>query len=162
MNGAKRLYHGINGSMMKIDKVVVEVLPEGYVKDFPGFDNIILSFRELERIIKNPDANKEWKRMLTSVAGVYLILDTHTGNQYVGSAYGKDGVWGRWAEYIADGTGGNKMLQDLVEGKEDYKYHFQYSLLKTMSISSLPKEVIDFERIYKNKLGSRAFGLNLN
>lgn len=144
------------------DKEVVEILPEGYVKDFPGFDNIILSFKDLEQIIKKPDANKEWKRMLSSVAGVYLIFDRESGNQYIGSASGKEGVWGRWADYIADGTGGNKKLQDLVNGNENYKYNFQYSLLKTMSISSLQKEVVGFKQIYKNKLGSKAFGLNLN
>ncbi len=144
------------------DKEVIEILPEGYVKEFPGFDKIILSFRELERIINKPDANREWKRMLASVAGVYLILDTETGNQYIGSAYGKDGIWGRWSNYIPNGTGGNKMLQDLVNENESNKYNFQYSVLKTMAISSIQKEVVDFERLYKNKLGSRAFGLNLN
>jgi len=41
--------------------------------------------------------------MLASVAGVYLILDTETGYQYIGAATGKDGIWGRWSKYIPDG-----------------------------------------------------------
>lgn len=85
------------------DKEIVEILPKGYVKEFPGFDKIILSFRELEKIVVNPDANREWRRMLASVAGVYLILDTETGYQYIGAATGKDGIWGRWSKYIPDG-----------------------------------------------------------
>ena len=78
----------------------------------------------------NPDANREWRRMLASVAGVYLILDTETGYQYIGAATGKDGIWGRWSKYISDGTGGNKLLQDLVKEDERKKYDFQFSVLK--------------------------------
>lgn len=110
----------------------------------------------------NPDANREWRRMLASVAGVYLILDKETGYQYIGSAYGKAGIWGRWSKYIPNGTGDNKLLQDLVNENESKKYDFQFSVLKTLPISSIQKEGLDFERLYKSKLGSMAFGLNLN
>ncbi|HEY8400235.1 MAG TPA: hypothetical protein VIK89_03180 [Cytophagaceae bacterium] len=59
-------------------------------------------------------------------------------------------------------TGGNKLLQDLVKEDERKKYDFQFSVLKIMPITSMPKEVLDFEGLYKRMLGSRAFGLNLN
>ncbi len=35
--------------------------------------------------------------IVSSVNGVYLILDTRTGNQYIGSAYGNDGIWQKWS-----------------------------------------------------------------
>lgn len=81
-------------------KQIIEVLPNGYVKEFPGFDDLILTFEELSIIIKNPDANRVWHTMLASVAGVYLIVDTIDGRQYVGSAYGEKGILGRWGNYV--------------------------------------------------------------
>ena len=59
--------------------------------------------------------NKQWKMMLSNVYGVYLILDTITGQQYIGSAYGKDGLWGRWSNYIHTKHGGNKILIELLK-----------------------------------------------
>ena len=52
------------------DKEVVEVLPAGYVSEFPGYLEFVLSFRQLEEIVKNPEANREWHRMLSAVAGI--------------------------------------------------------------------------------------------
>ncbi len=46
-----------------------------------------------------------WK--FCAVAGIHLITDTLTGKQYVGSAYGKDGVVGRWCEYALKSLGRN-------------------------------------------------------
>lgn len=133
-------------------------MPNGYYDNFPGFENIILKYRKLKKIIDNPSANKEWHTMLRAVAGVYLIIDTKTGKQYVGSAYGKEGILGRWKEYCKNGHGGNKLLIKLLKDDLNYVQNFQNSILRT-----LPKtEVISIEAIYKKKLGSIAFGLNLN
>jgi len=106
--------------------------------------------------------NKQWKMMLSNVYGVYLILDTITGQQYIGSAYGKEGLWGRWSNYIQTRHGGNKILIELL--KEDplrYK-KFRFSILNVVPNSSLREEVIHLEQITKEKLGTRAFGLNSN
>ena len=98
----------------------------------------------------------------SSNAGIYLILDTSTGNQYIGSAYGEQGIWGRWSNYLTDGSGGNKKLLELIKDNESYKDNFQFSLLKTLPTSMLKKDVVNQERIFKEKLGSKAFGLNSN
>lgn len=142
-------------------KEVIEILPTGYVKEFPGYLDFVITFDELVSIIRNPDANREWHRMLKEVAGVYLITDTKTGMQYVGSAYGENGILGRWNTYAKTPSGGNKMLEELLAKNGDgYARNFQYTILRTLPRTLTPKEVITYEGLYKKKLGSRAFGLN--
>ena len=143
-------------------KEVVEILPTGYVKEFPGFDDLILSFSDLKTIIDNKDANREWHRQLSSVAGVYLILDTVTGSQYVGSAYGKEGILGRWATYAKTHHGGNQQLIALLEQYPDRYNYFQYSILKILPTALVKDDVLKYETLYKQKLGTRVFGLNSN
>jgi hypothetical protein len=148
--------------MDKQEKEIIEVLPAGYVSEFPGYLDFVLSFKELVKIIENPDANSKWHQMLSAVAGVYLIVDSKTGKQYVGSAYGKDGILGRWKSYAASGHGGNVQLLNLLDQHTSYASHFTFSLLRTLPKSLTPKEVIDIENLYKTKLGSRKFGYNSN
>ena len=143
-------------------KEVVEILPKGYVTHFPGYLDFVLTFDELVSIISNPAANREWHRMLSAVAGVYLIVDSMTGLQYVGSAYGKNGILGRWAVYARRPDGGNKMLEDLLSGDSSYARHFRFTVLRTLPLAMTKNEVLAFEVLYKNKLGTRAFGLNSN
>ena len=90
----------------KCDKNIIEIKPQGFVEDFSGYLDFVLSFKKLERIIKHSDANHIWKNKLSSISAIYLILDKKTGRQYIGSAYGKDGLWGRWENYIKTGSGG--------------------------------------------------------
>lgn len=143
-------------------KEVIEILPKGYVNEFSGFDEIVLSFDELEAIVKNYNANKIWHTMLSSVAGVYLIVDRISGNQYVGSAYGEKGILGRWADYVKTHHGGNVELMTLLE-KEPSRYkNFTYSVLRTLPKTLTQTEVISVEQRFKEKLGTRAFGLNAN
>lgn len=144
-------------------KEVVEILPAGYTHPFPGYEDVCLSFKELERIIKNPVPNKKWKEMLSAVYGIYLIVDTTDGSQYVGSAYGQtNGIWGRWQQYVDLKHGGNKKLIELLESEPDRYNYFQFSILRTLSKNLTQKEVITYEEKYKKVLGSRAFGLNIN
>lgn len=145
-----------------IEKEVIQILPKGYVKEFPGYLDFILEFKELELIYSYPDANKKWKEMLSEVNGIYLILDTKTGKQYIGSAYGENGIWGRWENYVKNGNGGNDLLIALTKNNNIYKYNFEFSILQTLPKSLTKNEVIARENFYKKKLGSRAFGLNKN
>lgn len=143
-------------------KEVVEVLPKGYVKEFPGFLDFILRFDELKTMIENPTANREWHRMLGSVAGIYLILDTLTGRQYVGSAYGDGGIVARWSQYARTGHGGNGQLKALFAERPNARSDLQFSVLQTLSPSLTAREVIAYEQLHKEKLGTRAHGLNSN
>ncbi len=144
----------------KLDKEVLEILPEGYVREFPGYEDFVLTYAELVKLIENPDPNREWYNRLSSVAGIYLIVDTTTGRQYVGSASGKDGVWGRWVSYVKTGHGGNKQLRELLESDAGNVGNWQFTILRTLPISLTKREVINFENLYKEKLGTRNFGLN--
>jgi hypothetical protein len=144
------------------EKEVVEVLPRGYVKEFPGFLDFILRFDELKAMIENPTANREWHRMLGSVAGVYLILDTRTGRQYVGSAYGTGGIIARWSQYSRNGHGGNAQLKMLFDERTNARNDLQFSVLQTLSPTLTAREVIAYEQLHKEKLGTRAHGLNSN
>jgi len=143
-------------------KAVVELLPEGYVKDFPGYLNVVLTFAELVDVVRHPTANLEWHRMLGAVAGVYLVLDTLTGRQYVGSASGEHGLLGRWRSYAESGHAGNKQLRELVDADKSALDRLQFSILQTLDRSLTRREVLAFELLHKTKLGSRAHGLNSN
>ncbi|MEK4878760.1 GIY-YIG nuclease family protein [Paenibacillus sp. FSL R5-0908] len=160
INWGTRIWH--NWLKEYQPREVVEILPKGYTKDFPGFLELIVSFEELSKIILNPDAHRIWHTMLSSVAGIYLILDGVTGNQYVGSAYGQNGILGRWRSYVETQHGNNLSLIQLLQIDPNRHKTFQFSILHTLPISMTPVQVIAYENIYKQKLGSRAFGLNAN
>ena len=147
------------------EKKVIEVMaPETFHnKRFPGYLDFVLDFTDLKEIIRNKGKFKDWYLMLSAVKGIYLILDKSTGNKYIGSAYGDDGIWRRWEEYIkTDGHGENTLLKELVKPDKAYAKNFQFTVLMTLPKSYTANEVIAQERLFKLKLGTRAFGLNLN
>ena len=89
-------------------------------------------------------------------------MDLTDGKQYVGSAYGKEGILQRWAVYVNSYHGDNKKIKALLkEYPERYK-DFQFSILQICSKSMSDDEIIDLESLYKKKLGTRKFGLNEN
>jgi hypothetical protein len=145
------------------NKEIVEILPKGQVRSpFRDYLEFTLTFAELRELYKNPESTRDWQSRLEAVSGVYLILDTKTGSQYVGSAYGVDGIWGRWKTYAHNGHGGNKQLKALTNGNSAYPEAFTFSILQILPHSFAKCEVIAWEQHYKEKLGSRATGLNCN
>ncbi|MCD1162213.1 GIY-YIG nuclease family protein [Peribacillus frigoritolerans] len=153
------------GWCVKIDTFaneVVQLLPKGFVRDFPGYLDINISFRELQGIVNDPNANEIWHKMLSSVGAVYLIVDTKEGKQYVGSASGKEGLLGRWKEYAINGHGNNTKLKELIEADPQRIHTFKYTILQTLPRTLTQNEVLREEGKYKDKLGTRAYGLNLN
>jgi hypothetical protein len=142
---------------------IIELLPDG--RRLPVFDDYLefrLSHHELKELFRHADAHRDWWSALQAVAGVYLILAEKTGDQYVGSAYGATGIWGRWEQYAKTGHGGNKLLAELIARDSDYPEQFSFSLLQILPKTFTWDEVIKRERLYKQKLGTRATGLNLN
>lgn len=146
----------------KLDKKVVEILPESFVKIFPGYEEVILSFKELSKMINNPVSNRQWKTALSSVYGVYLILNKKNGMQYVGSAYGNEGIWGRWSTYVRNKHGNNKLIKELLNSHPNHYKHFQFSILNIVPNTAMKEEVLRLEAKNKEKLGSKVFGLNDN
>lgn len=143
-------------------RAVVEILPQGYVREFPGFDEVLMTYQELCEMVAHPASNREWHRALGSVAGIYLITDTHSHRQYVGSAYGANGILGRWKSYAQSGHGGNLLLKNLLTENPQAANAFQFSILRALPTSLTKDEVLANETLYKKKLGSRADGLNAN
>lgn len=141
---------------------VIELLPTGHMLDFPGYEEVQLSYDELRTIVSHREANRDWHTALASVAGVYLISDGVDGNLYVGSASGESGLFGRWAQYAKTPHGGNKLLRELLDKHPDRHHHFTYSILRTLPRSMTQKEVVAAEQRYKQKLGKRACMLNGN
>jgi len=146
-----------------VNKTVLEITPRGRVlppfRDYLEFD---ITYDKLKEMYANEDAHREWRSRLQAVAGVYLILAETTGELYVGSASGAEGIWGRWREYAKNRHGGNEELRRLIESGTDYPKAFRFSILQIVPTSMARQDVIDLERRLKTKLGSRAHGLNLN
>lgn len=131
------------------------------IADFPGFNAVQLSFEMLSSIVRQD--NPSWRAALANVAGVYVIVDSETGLQYVGSAYGGVGLWQRWNAYVKTGHGGNKELRDLLKRKgSQHANNFQFSLVEVCDINASPDYIISRESHWKDVLMTREFGLNWN
>jgi hypothetical protein len=141
--------------VQKKDVEIHEILPPGRVRHFPGYQEVRLSWKELQEIRLNEEAHPDWKTALKFTAAIYRITDLSTGLIYIGSAYGKEGLWKRWGDYAKTGNGGNEKLKRLDHTK------FQWSIVRTLSGVMSAEEVIRIEHVEMLKHGSRsAVGLN--
>lgn len=83
----------------------VTEIGDAQARAFPGFDNLILSFSELQAVIG--DSRYEgWREVLRAVQGICLIADRKTGQLYIGKADGSERILGRWSVYAKTGHGG--------------------------------------------------------
>lgn len=139
-------------------------------KKFPGYHNVKIDYYDLKNKLKISD---EWRTALRCRKGIYLISDKKTGKLYIGSAYGKDGILGRWKTYIESGYDRNekengkypnKKLQELVKekGMSYIQENFQYSILETFTDEISETEIINRESWWKEVMLSREFGYNAN
>lgn len=142
-------------------KEVLEIRPRGSIGSFPGLLSFALEFHALKTLTSHPEANTDWQHRLSS-NGIYMILDDKTGAQYIGSAYGNNGIWQRWCNYAVTGHGGNKELIALMNTDPEYTRHFRFSVLQALPGNITPDEIIEIEQLYKKKLGTRVHGLNAN
>lgn len=147
-----------------IDKPIISI--ERSKPDFRGFDDFIVGFDELDAIISDPDYYSSYYDAMSQVYAVYVITDTTSGYgiQYVGSASGADGLWGRWRDYVnAHGKVGNVLLDQWLEQHPDHIHSLQYSVLHVLDKSMHePEDILRWEGLYKRKLGTRESGLNAN
>ena len=131
-------------------------------KVFSGFEDLILTYDELKEIILNPTVYEAWHTALSSVNAIYLIVDRESGKQYIGSAYGKDGLLGRWSCYVSSLHGHNKRMKELICAYPERYHHFQFSILQILPKTVTDDEVIRTESLYKKKLLTIPFGMNDN
>jgi len=118
------------------------------VTEMPEWNQLILTWNELKEL------PQKWCEKLSQWRGIYYIFDVSDGKGYVGSAYGKDNLYGRWCNYAESGHGNNKKLLN-----RDAK-NFRFSILQRVSPDTEPSECQFIEKTWKDRLHTREFGLN--
>jgi len=68
----------------------------------------------------------------------------------------------RWEGYARTGHNGNKALKALAKKNPDFANNFTFSLHHVFPRTVSKNDVLYYESLLKNKLGSRAYGLNEN
>lgn len=136
-----------NRNAMPVRAILEESLLD---RQMPQWRHLTLTWDELCVIPKS------WQDQLRQWRGVYFIMDSSDGKGYVGSAYGKDNILGRWLNYAASGHGGNK---DLRKRKPE---NLRFSILQRVSPDLETDNVIALEASWKDRLHTREFGLNEN
>ena len=143
------------------EKEVVSIMPDEK-KVFQGYENIVLSYDELKDVVENEVVYEAWHTALSSVYAIYLIVDTKNGKQYVGSAYGEDGLLGRWKCYVATHHGGNKLMKEELCAHPERYHMFQFSILQILPKTMTDEKIIELELLWKKKLMSIEYGMNAN
>jgi hypothetical protein len=153
--------------------VIEQILRVEYgTQPFPGFENLNIPYEKLKHQIDY----EELKGPLTSVNGIYLLHDKHTGKNYVGSATGNQGIYGRWKTYLANGYDQteeesgkpypNNKLKSLVQThKISYiENHFVFSILEVLPKVITRDQAIQRENHWKDVLQTKddRFGYNSN
>ena len=110
------------------EKPIISLQPDEK-KVFAGYEDLILTYDQIKEIIENPSIYEAWHTALSSVYAIYLIVDRENGRQYVGSAYGEDGLLGRWSCYVKTHHGNNKLMKEVVCNYPDRYHNFQFSIL---------------------------------
>lgn len=121
-----------------------------FVPSLPSWDRLVLTADQIRHLPLS------WADRLSQWRGVYHILDTRDGARYVGSAYGADNVLGRWRAHVA----GEKGVT--VELAHRDPATFVFSILELVAPSADMDEVLGREASWKERLGTRTWGLNKN
>ncbi len=133
---------------MPIEAILEE---SALVATMPEWDMLELRWDEIKTL------PKRWKMKLSEWRGIYYIFDTSDRKGYVGSAYGKDNIYGRWIEYAKSGHGGNRLLKRLNP------HNFLFTILERVSPDMEAADVIKRENSWKQRLHTRKpYGLNDN
>jgi len=145
------------------DLAVTELLAERLsIGHFPGFKKVNLTKSQLDVVVQqNVDS---WRSALSSVKGIYLITDTHTGKLYVGKADGETGIWGRWCTYSTTSHGHNVALKREfgIDAPPEREKDLRFSLLEIADLHAMPGEIDARENHWKEILLTRSHGYNLN
>lgn len=133
------------------NKNVLEIKRPNSIGDFVSYSATKLSYFDLQKLMRDANANLTWRNALSAVNGVYLVRDKSSGKMYVGSAYGEQGIYGRWRTYANNGHGDNVLLIKL-----DHT-NFEFSILEIAPATLSKQEVIQIENKWKDRLGTRLF-----
>jgi hypothetical protein len=142
---------------------VAEIRPQPMsIREFPGYNKVIVSHRELRLIVAQQEPS--WKSALKNVKGIYLISDISNGKHYVGCVYEGGNIWQRWEKYASNGHGENVELQTLMVAEGiSYAENFQYSILEIEDLNATEEYIKEREKYWKKALLSRRpYGYNAN
>ena len=128
------------------------VLEESALEErMPVWSDISLEWKHLDVIPKS------WLARMDQWRCIYFIKDTVRNLGYVGSAYGKFNLVGRWKEYAVTGHGDNKHLRD------SDKANLVFSILQLLPPDMEETEVFAAETNWKRRLDTAwPRGLNAN
>jgi GIY-YIG catalytic domain len=119
--------------------------------EMPAWDQIKLRWDALDLL------PTRWRSALSHWRGIYYIFDESDGKGYIGSAYGRDNLLGRWRNYAQTGHGGNILLRQRKPN------NFNFTILELVSPTLEAGHVIRLETTWKDRLHTRApYGLNDN
>lgn len=120
------------------------------VPPLPNWDEVVLSATDLRSLPQT------WAARLREWRGIYHILDTQDGARYVGSAYGVTNILGRWQAHVAGVQGITAELANRDPAG------LRFSILELLSPAAVASEVVRIEGFWKERLGTRLWGLNKN
>lgn len=136
------------GNQFEIEAILDESI---FVGELGNWRELVFTWDQLQLI------PKRWKDVLSRWRGVYFIWDSSIRKGYVGSAYGKDKLLGRWLNYAKTGHGGNKLLKL----RKPQKFHF--SILEWAAEDMEDRDILEREKWWKARLHTKApDGLNDN
>jgi hypothetical protein len=130
------------------EKAILELRREYQEEQFPGFTDLILSLSAI------PSLPPSWVAVLRASRGIYLLTCPRTKEQYVGSATGEEGFFGRWREYYETGHGGNVRLKS--REPSDYRI----AVLEVAGSEHTTVDILRIEQRWMRKLQSSEMGLN--
>lgn len=145
------------------EKEVLSILSNDEI-EFPGYENLILTYSQLSDIVEGDERYQKWHDALENVNGIYLICDTKNNMQYIGSTYNNEGILGRWTNYVRTLDGGDIGIKAHLKKHPNAYLDFQFTILRVLPKPIEMEEAVAVETLYKKKLGTRSevFGLNKN
>lgn len=132
-----------------LEAPVLGILEQGmFDAPLPNWRELVLNAATLRAL------SPGWAARLAEWRGVYLIVDEADGERYVGSAYGKENLLGRWRAHVAGERGVTAKLRERNPAR------FRFSILERVSPDELPEDVIGREMTWIERLDTRRYGLN--
>src|SRR5699024_3407815 len=129
---------------------------------FREYENDVVNFEHLEDILSDHLRYKQWHTALKSDHAIYLITYLDRGTENIGSTSGKESILQPYSYYISTKHGQNKEIKDLLDKEPERYKKFQFSILQVIPKTMESEELFNLESLYKSKLRTREFGLNVN
>lgn len=144
---------------------IAEIYPDERHRKLPPFvsyDKTELTYPQLQELAANE--YQDWKHPLSRINAIYMIVDSKTGKQYIGSTYTADGgLYARWKHYAntfhADDA---ELIRIKEQNDQAYLDGFKWFILKVLPLQISETEALEEETFFKERFCTRISGLNRN